>query len=169
MNVKSWALPSNLLADSVEIMRPHGLHGNEGLALWLGDEHGGIVTVTHILRLRGSGFVTGPLQLNLSMRAIARITDLSDELGLFWVGQIHSHPGTLVDLSRVDRALGVKVQDYLSIVCPHYAQAGTSSLDDCGVHAFDRGTYKRFSQRDVASRIRIGQYKAEVMDLEVHA
>lgn len=169
MKPMSWALPSNLLADSVEIMRPNGLHGNEGLALWLGDEHDGTARVTHILRLYGGGFVAGPLQLSLSMRAIARITDLSDELGLYWVGQIHSHPGTFVDLSRVDRAFGVKVQDYLSVVCPHYAQARTNDLDDCGVHVFDDGAYRRFNRREVAGRIRVGQHRAEVLNLEVHA
>jgi hypothetical protein len=169
MTSMSWSLPINLLAASVEIMRPNGLHGNEGLALWLGDERDRTARVTHILRLHGSGFVAGPLQLSLSMRAISRITDLSDELGLYWVGQIHSHPGMFVDLSRVDRAFGVKVQDYLSVVCPHYAQARTSDLNECGVHVFDEGAYRRFTQCEVATRIRIGQHKAEVLDLEVHA
>lgn len=169
MNRISWALPANLISESVQIMRPNGAQGNEGLALWLGDEQNGLVEFTHVLRLKGPGLVARPLQLSLSLRAISRITSLSDELGVYWAGQIHSHPGRFVDLSPVDRAMGIKVQDYLSVVCPHYAQARTDGLAECGVHLFDKGSYRRFPPHEVAARIRILDKKVSVIDLEVHA
>jgi hypothetical protein len=169
MNITSWSLPSDLIAESVEIMRPNGKLGNEGLALWLGDEQDGLVEVSHILRLRGTGLVARPLQLALSMRAISQITTLSDQLGAYWAGQIHSHPGEFVDLSLVDRAMGIKVQDYLSVVCPHYAQGSTTHLDECGVHLFDAGAYRRLPPTEVAARVRIADRQSVVLDLEVRA
>jgi hypothetical protein len=169
MNKITWALPADLISQSVEIMRPNGMRGSEGLALWLGDEHDGLVEITHVLSLKGSGLVARPLQLSLSLSAISRITSLSDELGLYWAGQIHSHPGRFVDLSPVDRAMGIKVQDYLSVVCPHYAQARTDRLDECGVHLFDKGSYRHLPPSEVAARIYVLDKAVTVVGLEVHA
>lgn len=169
MKATSWALPHNLIAESVRIMHPNGQRGNEGLALWFGDELEGLVEITHVLRLFGAGLIARPLQLSLSTTAVSRITTLSDELGVYWAGQIHSHPGTFVDLSAVDRAMGIKVQDYLSVVCPHYAQGKTSRLNECGVHIFDSGAYRRLAQKEVDARMRLSNKAVTTIDLEVHA
>ena len=40
MQETSWTLPEDLLDVSVEVMRPNGRVGNEGLALWLGTAEG---------------------------------------------------------------------------------------------------------------------------------
>lgn len=169
MNRSRWDLPRNLISASVEVMRPNGMQGKEGLALWFGDERDGIISVTHIVKPKGPGLTATPLHLSLSMRAMSRITNLADELGAYWVGQIHSHPGRYLDLSEVDRAMGVKVQDYLSVVCPHYAQTRTKHLHECGVHIFDEGSYRRFSATETVSRLRLTPTEAVVVQLEVPA
>ncbi len=165
----NWALPADLLATSIEIMRPHGRLGNEGLALWLGRLDGHQARVTHVVAPRGAGFRSSPLQLKLSWAAMARLTDLADTLGTYLVGQIHSHPGTFVDLSDVDEKYGVRCQDYLSLVCPHYAQRPVAKIEECGVHVFDHGNYRRLHTTEVARRIAISPTKVEVIDLEVPA
>src|ERR1700746_2968436 len=64
MSQVTWHLPQDLLRGSVEIMRPHGAQGNEGLALWYGnDDDARRVIVTHVIEVYGSGFVTTPLQM----------------------------------------------------------------------------------------------------------
>jgi hypothetical protein len=165
----NWALPANLLAASIEIMRPHGRLGNEGLALWLGRADGHLALVTHVVAPRGPGFRTSPLQLKLSWNAMARLTDLAGELETYLVGQIHSHPGLFVDLSEVDEKYGVRCQDYLSLVCPHYAQRPVAGIDECGVHMFDCGNYRRLAAIEVARRIAVTPSVVEVVDLEVPA
>lgn len=165
----NWALPGNLLAASIEIMRPHGRLGNEGLALWLGRVDGRGAQVTHVVAPRGPGFRASPLQLKLSWNAMARLTDLADTLGTYLVGQIHSHPGLFLDLSEVDEKYGVRCQDYLSLVCPHYAQRPVTGIDGCGVHMFDRGNYRRLGAAEVARRVAILPAKVEVVGLEVSA
>ena len=165
----TWTIPTDLLDTSVEVMRPHGRFGNEGLALWLGKAEGTRVTVTHLVSLRGDGFRTSPLQLRLSWGAMSRLTNLADEHGTYLVGQIHSHPGRFIDLSDVDEKYGVRCQDYLSVVCPHYAQHPVSGIHECGVHVFDDGRYRRLDANEVERRINVVKATVTVIELEVPA
>lgn len=168
-NEFSWTLPCDLLDASVEVMRPHGRLGNEGLALWLGKSEGTRAIVTHMVSLRGDGFQTSPLQLRLSWTAMSRLTDLADERGCYLVGQIHSHPGDFIDLSEVDERYGVRFQNYLSVVCPDYAQHKVSGFDECGVHLFNDGRYRRLSTEETKRRINVTRSNVIRIDLEVPA
>jgi proteasome lid subunit RPN8/RPN11 len=165
----TWSFPIDLLDLSVDVMRPNGRIGNEGLALWLGASDGGQARITHLVALRGDGFHASPLQLRLSWNAMSKLTDLADELGAYLVGQIHSHPGRYIDLSEVDEKYGVRCQDYLSVVCPHYAQREVSGIQECGVHLFDGGRYRRFGASEVTRRIALSNATVEVVNLEVPA
>lgn len=160
MSQITWYLPEDLLHRSIEIMRPHGARGNEGLALWLGtNDDAERVKVTHAIEIYGSGFVTAPLRMQLSFRAMATLTSLADRLDRYLVGQIHSHPATFIDLSLVDKELGIRVPDYLSVVCPHYAQRPDITLGDCGVHTFDSARYRRLSSAEISRRVvQIGEH-----------
>lgn len=169
MHQATWTLPADLLDVSVDVMRPNGRIGNEGLALWLGRSDNSCARVTHLVAVRGRGFHAAPGQLRLSWNAMSRLTDLADELGTYLVGQIHSHPRHFVDLSDVDRKYGIRCQDYLSVVCPHYAQREVSGLAECGVHLFDGGGYRRLGAAEVARRIAFSTTAVEVVDLEVPA
>jgi hypothetical protein len=168
VNKPKWALAIDLLPASIEFMRPLGAQGSEGLALWFGTmdaQH--IATVSHVVRPHGPGFLTSPLYLRLSMRAIGQLTDFADRSGLFLVGQIHSHPGTFVDLSDIDIRQGFRVQNFLSVVCPHYAQYPSTSWGECGVHVFDEGRYRRLAPSEVASRVYESATPVIRVDLEV--
>lgn len=167
MNALTWNLPSDLLAASVAMMRPHGRVGNEGLALWLGRNDGQQAIVTHMVSLRGAGFRTSPLQLRLSWHAMSKLTDLADSLDTYLLGQIHSHPGVYLDLSEPDQVYGVRCQDYLSVVCPHYAQRDVAGLDDCGVHLFDEGAYRRLLPAETTRRITLSPVAVTEVELEV--
>ena len=150
-------------------MRPYGIKGHEGLALWFGQEQAGEVAITHLVIPRGPGLITHPLHLSLSMRAMSRITRLAGEIDRYWAGQIHSHPGQMLDLSEVDRRMGILVQDYLSLVCPYYAQRDVPDIRHCGVHAYDSGRYRRLSTEEISARIKVSERTLEVVRLEVPA
>ncbi|HYW55765.1 MAG TPA: hypothetical protein VE934_02300 [Polaromonas sp.] len=169
MAQKTWDLPRDLLAQSIQVMRPYGAIGHEGLALWFGDDRGDAVEITHLIVPHGPGLVTHPLHLSLSLRAIARLTGLSGRLDRYWAGQIHSHPGVDVRLSEVDKRMGVLVQDYLSVVCPHYAQQPVTDLRECGIHIFDRGAYRQLAPAEVGARIHVSERTVEVVPVEVPA
>jgi hypothetical protein len=154
-----WDLPSDLLHKSVEHMRAYGARGHEGLGLWFGNERDGTVSISHLVVPYGTGLITHPLHLSLSMRAMSRLT--------YWAAQIHSHPGTMLELSDVDKEMGIRVQDYLSVVCPHYAQRNTREIGNCGVHVFDYGAYRRLTSLETMRRINISQRPIQIVPVEV--
>jgi hypothetical protein len=165
--MRIWDLPHDLLIKSVEHMQPYGKRGHEGLALWFGNEVDNIVAISHLVVPYGPGLRTHPLHLSLSMRAMERITNLTEELDCYWAGQIHSHPGTMVELSEVDERMGIHVQDYLSFVCPYYAQRETSEISEFGVHTYDGGAYRRVSATEVARRIVLSNRSVQLVPVEV--
>jgi hypothetical protein len=168
MSVNKWVLPSDLLTKSIHFMRPHGAYGNEGLVLWYGRRIAeDTVEVTHAVEPRGSGIARSPLHLSLSLRAMSALSDLGASIDRYLVGQIHSHPGTFVDLSAVDQAKGVRIQDYLSVVCPHYAQNPLTGFEDCGWHEFTQGRYRRLPRAQISNRIVRSGLITNAMHVEV--
>lgn len=164
-----WNLPSDLLPTSVAIMRPHGANGHEGLALWFGGTQNGLTEVTHVVALHGPGLRTAPLQLRLSFRAFEVLTNLADRVQAHLVGQIHSHPARMLNLSTTDTTYGIRRQDYLSLVCPHYAQQNVDSVYECGVHVFDKGDYRRLAKLEIARRIAMTPNRVIQLSCEVPA
>lgn len=164
-----WLLPEDLLQQSINVMRPHGAVGNEGLALWLGKANDSAIEITHLVNVFGPGFKTSPLYMGLSIRAMAKLTDLADQLDRYLVGQIHSHPGTFVELSDLDKAHGIRVPNYLSIVCPYYAQRPSTTLGDCGIHVFVGGHYRRMNAVAAINHIKILNTHVRTLNCEVPA
>lgn len=165
----TWTIPTHLLNASVQVMRPQGRLGNEGLGLWLGKEDGNRATITHLVSPRGLGFRTSPQQLRLSWNAMSKLSDVADKHGVYLVGQIHSHPGRFIDLSDVDEKYGIRCQGYLSVICPHYAQRPVSGIHKCGVHVFDDGRYRRLGADEINRRIELTQSSLTVIELELPA
>jgi hypothetical protein len=153
MSTLQWRLPHDLLAHSIQIMAPHGARGNEGLALWFGVGDQREARVTHVVELSGPGFNSRPLFMSLSLATMAALTELADRLGVYLLGQIHSHPGYFTDLSDLDEAHGIRTPDYLSVVCPHYAQQQGTDWSQCGVHVFEGDRYRRLSRAEISDRI----------------
>ena len=91
--------------------------------------------------------------MRLALSAMGQLTDLAGHLGRYLVGQIHSHPGDFTDLSDVDKELGIRIPDYLSAVCSHYAQHPQTSLGDCGMHVFENNCYRRLSLSEISRRV----------------
>lgn len=154
MNSFFWHLPQNLLAESVDVMRPHGAAGNEGLALWFGTANDEDAQITHVVEVFGEGFRNHPLFMQLSLTAMASLTDLADSLNICLIGQIHSHPGLFIDLSALDIAHGIRSPFYLSLVCPYYAQRDIRNYSECGVHVFENDRYRRLSANEIQRRLK---------------
>lgn len=169
MKELQWIVPRALLEASIEVMRPHGARGNEGLALWFGDGDERRVQFSHVVEVFGSGFTTTPLYMRLSWRAMAALTEFADRHAVFLAGQIHSHPGTFIDLSELDQVHGVRVPNYLSVVCPFYAQRSLATLELCGVHLFDRDRYRRMNVVELRRRISVREVPLRHVLLEVPA
>lgn len=167
MSARIWMLPNNLLTESLRAMTPKGRLGHEGLALWFGKITGDVAHVSHLIAPYGSGVKTSPLHLALSANAIVTLTDFADKNRVCLIGQTHSHPENYVDLSLPDRQYGIKVQGYLSVVVPYYAQRPLSSISDCGVHVYYGADYRRLSDEEIMGRIISSEAELAIVRVKV--
>lgn len=152
--VDVWRAPDRLLRDSIAEMAPDGLRGCEGIVLWLGVIAERIAKITHMVGLTGSGIEKRPDYLRIHPDLFNAVAAFAERMDLVLIGQIHSHPGTFVDLSLVDIKYGMTTPHYLSVVAPHYAQDLRSEWGDCGVHVYEppRG-FRRMHTAEVRTRI----------------
>lgn len=151
-----WCFPENALADSIAAMARDGRQGNEGLVLWLGCITGEAATITHLVTLPDRWITKRPNVLHVAPAALSALVDFAEPLDVSLVGQIHSHPGTFVDLSPADRQYGINAPYYLSVVAPHYAQRPGTTWGECGVHEFLPSTgFRRLQPGEAYERIRI--------------
>jgi len=145
------------VADSLREMAQDGSQGNEGIVLWLGRRHDNEATVTHLVGLRGPGIMRQPDLLIIEPWLLNEVTDVTIELKVALVGQIHSHGDWHgVNLSITDRRRGIAVPYYLSIVAPSYATDPSTRIEDCGVHVYEPATgYRRLSAVEIGRRLRV--------------
>jgi hypothetical protein len=135
----NWRIPQTAIADSIEEMSTDGQHGNEGIVLWLGRDESSVAEVTHLVKLRGPMIRKRPDQILIDSALFNEVADLAIEHKVRLLGQIHSHgPGYSLNLSDVDRAYGLQVPYYLSLVAPDYGLSSVP-ISCCGVHVFEPG------------------------------
>lgn len=155
--VEAWVLPMRAFQQSLQEMARDGREGNEGVALWLGRQSSTIAEITHVVGLRGSGVIKRPDQLHIASWLVNEVTRLAVALNLSLIGQIHSHGNEYaVDLSPTDRAYGIAVPYYLSVVAPDFGMNNSTQIAECGVHVFEPGLgYRRLPPIEIANRIRL--------------
>ncbi|TWB89411.1 proteasome lid subunit RPN8/RPN11 [Bradyrhizobium macuxiense] len=150
-----WRIGRQVFAESMSEMARDGIHGNEGVAMWLGRYEGDVAVVTHVGVLRGPHVRKEPRLLMIGSDVINDLTDLAIEDGVRLIGQIHSHgPYFGTDLSETDRRYGIAVPGMLSLVAPDYALRRVTTLADCGIHLFQPGRgWRRLSAEEAQRRL----------------
>ena len=138
-------------------MSTDGVRGNEGVVLWLGRRCQGQAEITHLVGLRGLGVTKRSDLLIIAPRLLNEVADVALQLDVSLIGQIHTHgPGYGIDLSRTDRARGMAVPYFLSVVAPDYGLRSDTGITDCGVHVFEPGLgYRRLSTREIEQRVQV--------------
>jgi proteasome lid subunit RPN8/RPN11 len=72
------------------------------------------------------------------------------------LGQVHSHPGQLVDHSDGDdEGALMPYEHFLSIVVPDYGCSGMWPLTKCGVHRFEAGRFRRLTDAEVEAAFKL--------------
>src|ERR1043166_4887285 len=105
--ITTWLLPEDVFRESLTEMARDGARGNEGIGLWLGQRCDGTAEISYLAVLRGPGVVKHPAYIRMDAGLFNDLTDLTIELGVVLIGQIHSHgPGWPLDLSPTDRTYG---------------------------------------------------------------
>lgn len=155
--VQVWCLTEGTLQGSLQEMARDGMHGNEGMVLWLGRRAQEHADITHLVGLRGPGVIKRPDVLVIEPWLLNEVTDLALDLNVCLIGQIHTHgTGYGIDLSKTDRTYGISVPYYLSIVAPDYGLRSDTQVTDCGVHVFEPGLgYRRLSVVEIVQRVEV--------------
>jgi hypothetical protein len=155
--IQTWQLPGIALTESLVEMARDGREGNEGVVLWLGRRFQGHSQITHLVGLRGPNIVRRPDYLQIEPELLNDVADLTIELNVSLVGQIHSHGvGYETDLSITDRRYGIAVPYFLSVVAPDYGLRQGTTITDCGIHVFEPDFgFRRLSSTEAAERIQI--------------
>lgn len=150
-----WRLTEGAWKASLDELLHDGARGTEGVALWLGSHEGDCAKVTHLVILCGSGVIKRPDLLVITSALMNVVTDLAHDYGVRLLGQIHSHGhGYSTDLSPTDRAYGITVPWYLSLVAPDFAQSPSIRVAQCGVHIYEQGCgYRRLLPPDAEQRV----------------
>jgi hypothetical protein len=162
--IETWRIPESAIADALAEMSIDGRDGNEGIALFLGqDNDDGDAEVTHLVKLRGPGLKKRPAQINIDAALLNEVTDVAIENKVRLLGQVHSHgPGYGIALSRTDRVYGIKTPYYLSLVAPDYGLSA-APIQRWGVHVFrEQQGYVQLSAVEADRRIQL------VPDMDVY-
>ncbi len=151
-----WRIPKTVLADSLQEMSIDGERGNEGIVLWLGRDECSTAEVTHLIKLRGPLIRKRPDQIYIDSALFNDVADLAIAHNVRLLGQIHTHgAGYSLDLSPTDRAFGLQVPYYLSLVAPDYGRSHVP-ITSCGVHVFHPGKgYVRLRPAEVFQSITV--------------
>ena len=163
--INRWLIPEGALRCSREEMARDGRVGNEGTALWLGKKEDGEARLTHLVFLRGRGIHKGPLNIWIDPELMREVHEQAERVGTILIGQIHSHDRDYgVGLSPTDRAYGVRVPYFLSVVYPDFASREDTTILDCGVHVFmPERDFVRLTDRQVSKQIIMCKSDFEVL------
>lgn len=154
--VDFWRIPASVLPDSITEMATDGKRGCEGIVLWLGVVTQRAAVITHLVGLHGPKVIKRPDHLRIDPDLFNELADFCEEIGSMLLGQIHSHPGTFIDLSETDKRYGVSTPHYLSVVAPYYAQDPRVGWAQCGVHVFSPTLgFQRLSPEHVSRKVQI--------------
>lgn len=131
-----------LLGESKDEISAH-----EGILYWAGKNFDDKWFVTTCIAPQA---LTTPGSYQTSAQANAEVIKYLAVHRLEMLGQIHSHPGDLVDHSKGDdRGALMPYENFLSIVVPYYASQGILPLNQCGVHRYQNKKFIRLSNDEI--------------------
>lgn len=155
-NVKEVTVAADVVASTLETLQAFGVHGCEGLVLWLGEVANESACVLRVLIPEqdsissedGVGyFVEGETLFRLN-RALSAT-------GLRLIAQVHSHPTHAYHSEADDRYAIVTAEGGLSLVVPNF---GKAPLDPSlwAVYRLCSGRWEHVERRDAEKLLRVG-------------
>ncbi len=148
-------LSTSLLENTTRCLRSFGVEGekHEGIVYWAGVE-----TVSHwwlLACIRPDAVTTwGSYQTTAATNAKAILAASRYELHI--LAQVHSHPGNWVSHSQGDQEGALMpFEGFLSVVVPNYGLQDVFSLEQCGIHRFEKGQFRHLVNSQVKTLFHI--------------
>ena len=147
---ESQAAPVVLVPESVYVATESRLasqRAHEEVVYWAGIETDRIWVVLTCIVPEAATTIGS---FDTTARTNAEVIGWTAARGLSILGQLHCHPGPLVDHSRGDdKGALAAYQHALSIVVPNYGADGLENFRRCGVHRFNGRAFWRLDPAEV--------------------
>ncbi len=157
------AVTKGVIAASLRVFEKRHPWGrrHESIVYWAGrrGRDGGIVVTTCV----APRATTTPGSYRTTSEHNARAVSVMNDLNVQLIAQVHSHPGSIVGHSHGDTLGALMPFDgLLSIIVPNYGTSGMWPLDNCGVHEYSGGEFRRLHAIEVSRRFKL---LSELIDL----
>lgn len=151
--IESWVVMEQVLAGTLEGVRPVGRLGREAGAFWLG-RRDQTARISAVVVLRGVGVEELPNSWRVAPEVFGAVTRWAAPRNLCLLGVAHIHlRGVRPVLSGTDRSFGVRAPGVLSVVI---GGAGEEcDYRNWGWYVFEGSDYRAFSQSEIGKRLRI--------------
>lgn len=160
-----YKICEKVISATDKILRQYGnlTPSNEGFVYWAGTINNLEITINSVIIPETDSDeqrVTVFSESNFHV-----VKSLSDNK-LIHIGQVHSHPESLVDHSYGDNEwASFKREGLISIVVPNYCNIGLLPLTICGVHRFDKQKFIRLSGKYIEKHFKIVKGECKIIDL----
>jgi hypothetical protein len=158
-------IPQRAISITEQVLRAYGgrRRTSEGLVYWGGAKDGNTVRVLTVIAPQTT---SAPRRVVATNTANARVVNELVDHRFVYLAQIHSHPGDWVDHSDGDDEWAAFKHDgLLSLVVPDYGRGGMLPLAKCGVHRYQGGEFKRFSDEYVENHFELSELEIQFFDL----
>lgn len=147
----NYSIASDVIEFTERILREYEPH--EGIVYWAGISNGDSVSISMAIAPQAE---THEGQFVVNHLSNANVVLCLHEYKKSHIGQVHSHPGSLVDHSGLDdRQAAFRREGLLSLVVPCYGSKGMLPLTECGVHRFKKKTFFRLGNKYVRTHFPI--------------
>lgn len=150
-----YVIGQEVIDFTVSILKAYGAEkpAAEGVVYWGGRLHENVwhvcAAVAPVVQASRYGFQTGYDTNGLF------VSFLCDN-ELRYVSQVHSHPSSYVDHSRVDdEETAFRSEGLLSIVVPDFGSNGLLPWKQCGVHIYTKGVFKRITDKHLLKHFQV--------------
>lgn len=118
--IRKVYVPSDILKETENCLKLHGLHGNEGMAFWSGYLlHQCDAWIRHCIYPQQE---TSPVGVEVSLDEIQKINRMLSAREEFLFAQVHSHPGQAFHSSIDDNYPITFKPGFFSIVIPFFCK-----------------------------------------------
>lgn len=158
MKFDSWHVSASIVA-ATEVALRRGSH--EVFVIWAGPRSQ-VLPACLVTRVIIPEQVPESTPFGVAVRIdgaeLARIQFENFDRGERSYVQIHTHPGSRVDMSKLDRKREVVNHvGALSVIVPHYCASGLATFQGVNVYEREEQEWRQWTPDETKLRIRIGQ------------
>lgn len=156
MSFTTWTIPATVIRDT-EIAFRKGAH--EVFAFWtaaLGPASGNYLILRCVVPRQTPGVTPDGVYVHIAGDELSRVQVDNFRRGERGVVQLHTHPGSDVTMSGLDRKWEVvKHVGALSIIVPHYCRWGLGGFPGVNVYEREPNDWRLWSANEAASRLKV--------------